>query len=66
MLTGGLGKDKTLVLLFQGCGFFAGCVETPQNHRAEAGGVRWLAAELGARAVGHPCSLPNSCICLGK
>ena len=68
MLTEGLGKGKSLVLIFQCCGFFAECVDTPQNHRAQAAGASWFSAELGAwswvllatKAVHRPCSL--SCI----
>lgn len=48
MLTEGLGKGKSLVLVFQCCRFFAECADTPQNHRAQADGASWLSAELGA------------------
>lgn len=52
MLTEGLGKDKSLVLVFQCCRIFAECADTPQNHRAQANGASWLAAELGAWGLG--------------
>lgn len=68
MLTEELGKHKSLVLVFQCCGFFAECVDTPQNPRVQADGTSWPAAELGAwgwallatEAAGRPRSL--SCI----
>lgn len=71
MLTEGLGKVKNLVLVFQCCRFFAECVDTPQNHSAQAdGAASRLAAELGlwgwallaTKAVNRPCSFLHPCV----
>lgn len=74
MLTEGLGKHKSLVLVFQCCGFFAEYVDMPGNHRAQAGGASGPAAELGAwgwallatEAAGLPRSPPCIHVFSGK